>query len=278
MKVFISVDMEGITGVAHWPHVMSKEQDYKEAREQMIADTNAAIEGALDAGADEIIVNDAHDRMGNLLLSKLNSKARLISGFVKPLGMMQGVEGADAALFVGYHARMGTLQAVLDHTLNGSSIISIHLNGIEVGEPELNASLAGHFEVPVVFLSGDEAMCRLARDFIGGWVETAVVKTAIGRGAAECLHPEVTKELIKDGVKKALSKLSEAQPVRVEMPVRIDIELASTEMADMASVCPSAERVDGRTIAVAGKTVLEAYFALKAVAALGIVPMALRRL
>lgn len=152
------------------------------------------------------------------------------------------------------------------------------MNGIEVGEPELNASLAGHFEVPVIFLSGDETMCRLARGFIGDWVEAAAVKTAIGRGAAECLHPEVTKKLIKDGVKKALSKLSEAQPVRVEMPVRIDIELASTEMADMAAICPCAERVDGRTITVAGKTVLEAYFALKTVGMLGIVPMALRHL
>ena len=278
MKVFISVDMEGITGVVHWPHVMFKEPDYKEARDQMIADTNAAIDGALDAEVDEIIVNDAHDRMANLLLGKLNPKARLISGFIKPLGMMQGVEGVDAALFVGYHAKMGTLHAVLDHTLYGGSISRIRLNGIEVGEPELNAAVAGHFGVPVVFLSGDETMCRLAKDFIGNWVETAAVKRPIGRVAAECLHPEVTGKLIREGVKKALSNLSEAQPLYVEVPVKIEIELASTEMADVASICPSAERLDGRTIAVQGETVLDAYHALEAVGLLGITPIALRHL
>jgi len=278
MKVFVSVDMEGITGVTGWHQVMHKDPEYGEARERMIADVNAAIEGALEAGATDIVVNDAHDRMGNLILSKLKPQARLISGFTKPHGMMQGVEDSDAALFVGYHARMGTSPAVMDHTLFGGCLSRVRLNGTEVGEPELNALLAGEFGVPVVFLSGDDTVCALARAFIGPWLRTAVVKKAIGRGAAETLHPEVTAKRIREGVRDALRDLENARPTVVERPCTVEMDFLFTEAADSALTAPWAERVDGRTIRFQTQTMEEAYRTIEALGLLGSVPAMLRSL
>jgi len=276
MKVFLSVDMEGITGVTDWRHVMYKDPEYGEARERMIADVNAVIEAAFEAGATDVLVNDAHDRMGNLILSKLNAKARLISGFTKPYGMMQGVEGRDAALLIGYHARMGATPAVMDHTLYGGSVSRIRVNGQEVGEPELSALLAGEFGVPVVFLSGDNTVCALAEAFIGPWLRTAVVKQAIGRGAAESLHPDVTAELLRTGVIEALQGLDEACPTRMDLPCDVEIEFLATEMTDAAMISPWAERVDGRTVRFRSETMVDAYRTIEALGLLASFPVLLR--
>ena len=232
MKIFISVDMEGITGVVHSDQVRPEKEEYKQARELMVGDANAAIEGALEAGAEDIVVNDSHGKMANIFLSQLNPRAHLISGYDKPLLMMQGVEGCNAALFIGYHAKIGTLRAVLDHTYFSSTVDRVTLNGTEVGEPEINAALGGHFDVPVVFLSGDEAVCYDAKSFIGDWLETAAVKKAVGRTAAECLHPEKSYQLIRTGVKKALDHLSAAKLVHVDLPVTFEVEFFTTQMAD----------------------------------------------
>jgi len=244
----------------------------------MIADTNAAIEGALEAGGEEIIVNDSHDTMTNLPIAKLNPKARLISGFTKPLVMMQGVEGTDAALFIGYHARMGTLHGALDHTFFGGVVSRVSLNATEVGEPELNAVIAGHFNVPVVFISGDETVCELAKASIGKWLETAPVKKAVGRTAVDCLHPDVTGEMIKSGVRRALTNLDAARPLQTDLPARLEIELTDSEMADVAEICPGTKRLDARTIVVQGETVLEAFHAFQTIGLLAATPMLFRRL
>jgi len=278
MHIFVSVDMEGISGVTMWQQVMRKEPEYAEARERMIADTNVVIDAAFEAGAGDVVVNDAHDRMGNLVLSKLNPKARLISGQTKPLGMMQGVEGSDAALFVGYHARMGTTPAVMDHTLFGSTISRIRVNEREVGEPELNALLAGEFGVPVVFLSGDDTVCELAKRDIGPWLRTAAVKTAIGRGAAESLHPDVTAGLLRRGVLDALEDLSAAQLAATDLPCGVEIEFMATEMADAASISPAAERIDGRTLRFQSDTVLYAYQTIQTLGIMATFPLLLRHI
>lgn len=278
MKVFISVDMEGITGNTGWQFVDRSQPEYRAGQARMVGDCNAAIQGAMDAGATEIVVNDSHDRMTNLLLDDLNPEARLITGIPKPLSMMQGVEGADAALFIGYHARMGTQVASMDHTYFGGAFYRITLNGKEVGETELNAAIAGHFSVPVVFLSGDQTVCAQARESIGMWLKTAVVKTSIGRTAAECLHPSVTHPMIREGVCAGLSERSGASPMSIDCPAKITIEFFHTDMADAAAICPGATRVDGRTIHVEGQTALEAFFALRTAGTLGTFPALLRRL
>lgn len=259
MKVFISADMEGITGVVDFKQVVPGKEGYKKSQEMMIGDVNAAIEGALESGAKEIIVNDSHNGMTNIILSQLNPAARLISGYDKPLCMLQGIEGSDAALFVGYHAKMGTLNAILDHTYYSTRVSCVKLNGIEVGEPEINVVLAGYFNVPVIFLSGDDTVCHDAKSFVGEQLETAVVKKAISRAAAECLHPDKSHQLIQKGVKKALNNLSSAKPFQVSFPVTFEVEFFLTQMADQASIYPYAERINGRTVKVEGRTVLEGY-------------------
>jgi len=259
MKVFISVDMEGITGVVDFNQVSPGKEEYKNSQEMMVNDANAAIEGALLAGAKEIIVNDSHGGMTNILLSQLNPEAKLISGSDKPLCMLQGIEGCDAAFFVGYHAKIGTLNAILDHTYYSSRVSNVKLNGIAVGEPEINTVLAGYFNVPVVFLSGDDTVCNDAKSFIGNQLHTAIVKKALGRAAAECLHPDKTHKLIKEGAKKALENFSNAKAYKINSPVEFEVEFFLTHMADQASLYPFAERIDGKTIKVEGKTVLEGY-------------------
>jgi D-amino peptidase len=197
--------------------------------------------------------------MNNIILSQLNPVSHLISGDDKPLCMMQGIEGSNAALFIGYHAKIGTIHAILDHTYYSATVNCVRINDTEVGETEINAILAGYFNVPVVFISGDQAVCHDAKSFIGDHLETAVVKKAIGRSAAECLHPEVSQQLIRKGVKKALNLLSRAKPLEVKLPVKFEVEFFLTQMADQASIYPFAERIGGRTIKIQGKTVLEGY-------------------
>ena len=257
--------MEGITGIVHFDQVRPEKEEYKQARELMVGDVNAAIEGALEAGAKEIIVNDSHNKMTNIILSQLNPMARLISGHDKPLSMMQGVERCDGALFIGYHAKIGTLHAILDHTYFSSLVNCVRLNDTEVGEPEINTILAGHFNVPVVFLNDDEVVCHDAKTFIGEHLETAIVKKALGRAVAECLHPEKSHQLIKDGVKKAISRLSSVKPFHINLPVTFEVKSFTTEMADQASIYPFVERISGRTIKVQGKTVLEGYRAFMSI-------------
>ena len=278
MRVFMSVDMEGITGVTGWSQVDRKDPAYAAARRQMAGDVNAAIDGALEAGATEIIVNDSHDLMRNLLLQDLRPQAVLISGSGKPLSMMQGVEGADAAMFIGYHARMGSQGALLDHTMSSSTFFRVLLQGVEVGETEINATIAAHFGIPVVFLSGDGIVCEQAKGFIGPQLRTAAVKTSIGREIAACLHPEVTSSLIREGARDALRNLSEAKTVPVPSPAEISVEFINTGMAEEASICPGAERRDARTLVVRGDTIVEAFYALRTIGALALVPMLLRRI
>ncbi|MBS3787621.1 M55 family metallopeptidase [Candidatus Bipolaricaulota bacterium] len=273
MSVFISVDMEGVTGVVYGNQVNDDTDEYQLFQELMIGDTNAAIEGCLEAGAKEVIVNDSHGGMTNLLLKKLNPEARLISGSDKPLSMMQGVEGSEGALFIGYHGKIGTKKGVLAHTYFASNIYQVLLNDMPVGEPEINAALAGHFGVPVLFLSGGETVCEQIQDSIGPWVDTVAVKRDIGRGAAECLHPEKTHRLIKEGVKKALEDKAKAELVSPELPVTFEVQFFTSQMADKAEIYPYSYRVDGRTIRVEGEDMLEAFRAFYTVAKLGTAPI-----
>jgi D-amino peptidase len=262
MKVFMSVDMEGITGIAVPAQTAEDHNLYKRGCSFMVGDVNAAIEGALSAGAEEILINDSHGSMTNIELEKLNPKARLLSGMNKPLFQMEGVQECDAAFFIGYHSKYGTLCSTLDHTYWGSLIDSILINGVEMGEPELNAVLAGAHDVPVVFLSGDEVTCSGAKAFIGEWLETAAVKRATGRESAICLHPEVTQRLIREGAERGLKRCSDARPCLVDLPLTLDVKFLVSKMADQAAIFPYAERLDGRTVRVQAEAVQDGYRAM----------------
>ena len=191
LKVFISVDMEGIAGVVNGEQTSSSGKDYGIARRWMTAEVNAAIRGALQAGATEIVVNDSHGSMRNVIISELFPKAQLITGSPKPLSMMQGIdETFDAVFLIGYHARAGSKNGVLDHTYSGGSVYSIKVNDMELGESEQNALTAGYYDVPIVLVTGDQTVCSQVKKSLGEEVETAVVKEGIGRYAAKSLTPK----------------------------------------------------------------------------------------
>src|ERR671922_182192 len=168
MKVFISVDMEGATAMTDPEDVLPHGSDYQRGRVFMTSDANAAVLGAFDADATEVVVNDSHWIMRNLLIEQIDPRARVIKGFHKPMCMMQGIdESVDAAVFVGYHSCAGTEQGVLAHTLLGKEIQNMLINGEPTGETRLNALLCGHFGVPVVFVAGDDTVCREAKNVLG---------------------------------------------------------------------------------------------------------------
>lgn len=250
MRIYISVDMEGVAGVVHEDQTDPVEPrhaaEYNRMRRLMTSEANAAIEGALEAGATRVLVNDSHWLMRNLLAEELHPSAELLSGGPKLRSMVEGVElGFDAALFVGYHAMAGTAHAVIDHTYT-SRVHEARLNGRPVGELGLNAALAGTHGVPVAMVSGDQALAAEARALLGDEVETVIVKHAVGRFAARSVAPAESCRRIREGARAALRR-SHA-PFTVEPPIRLEVEFAQTDMADMAELLPGSVRTGGRTL------------------------------
>lgn len=260
MKVLLSVDMEGITGVVSQSHTDHTTAEYQRFRKLMTADANAAIEGAVAGGATDIVVNDSHGNMDNILIEELNPAARLISGSPKALSMMQGIgSDVDAMFFVGYHARAGSAPAVHDHTWMGS-IYNATLNGLPMGEIRLNASLAGHYHVPVVLVTGDQLATAEAREVLDD-VETVTVKIAVGRTAADCLPPSKTAPMIRQAAQQATLKASERKhpPLVVQRPITLSIEFWRSIQAERAELMPGAKRTGPRSIEWVGQDMVSVY-------------------
>ena len=265
MKILIATDMEGITGVTTWDQVTPGHAEYARFRTLMTQDVNAAIRGACDGGADEVIVADGHWNGSNILVEELDRRARLNSGSPSPLSMMQGIdESVHGVFFVGYHARNGSPEAILDHTWSSRTIANVWLNEILTGEYGLNAALAGHFGVPVIMASGDQTACGQISDLLGE-IETAVVKQASGRYAAECLPPQVSQGLIYQSALRAVGRLAAgdiADPFILDTPVRVTVEFFTSDMADRASLLPYTER-EGRCVTFTAKKMETAYRAFR---------------
>jgi D-amino peptidase len=271
MKILIAADMEGITGVVHFDQVTPGHAEYARFRQLMTEDVNAAIRGAFAAGADEVIVSDGHWNATNILIEKLDARARLNSGSPRPYSMIEGVdEGVDGALFIGYHARAGTPNAILDHTWSSSRVEGVWLTSaggerIAIGEIGLNGAVCGHFGAAVVMISGDQSACAEAASLFPGLV-TAVVKQAKGRNAAECLPPSVTAELIEQCAARGVDHLlgeRPPQPLRLPGPITVAIEYVKSEMADAAAVLPGARRADGKVVEFVASDMPEAYRAFR---------------
>jgi len=264
MNLLISVDIEGIAGVVTGDHASSGHKEYERFRKLMTAEANAAIEGALAGGADQIVVNDSHGSHTNILIEDLNPAAELIAGSPKPFGMMQGIgPDVDAVFFVGYHAAAGTGAAVLAHTWMSRVMVEVRLNGQIVGETGLNAALAGAYGVPVVLVTGDTAVAREARTLLGE-IETVAVKEGITRTAARCLHPKVAQERIRQAAERALRL--DAVPLVVPPPVTVRAVMQRAIHADLAAMIPGSKRIDGRTVEWTGKDMPAAYRAFEAMA------------
>lgn len=246
-RVFISIDMEGISGLVDWTEVNKNHSEYAFSRKLMVGDLNAAIEGALEAGVKEILVSDAHGGMRNLRPEDVHEAAHLVRGSPKPNSMMEGVEeGFDAALYVGYHAMRGTENGIMCHTISGTTVVGVFINGRETGEFGLNSALAGHYGVPSIFLAGDKAATVEAEAFVPG-ITTAAVKWAVGRYSAKCLNPKESTKLIKKQVKKALTSPF-PEPRVVKNPVEVTMKYATSTMCDLVALMPSFDREGGRSM------------------------------
>ncbi len=257
-KVHISVDLEGIAGVVDSSHTSSGGRNYAAARDQMIAETNAAIAAAFDAGAAEVVVIDSHGDKTNLQPHKLDRRATLISGGPRPLGMVHGIDDSfAAAIFIGYHARASTTDATLDHTYTGQ-LKGVWFNGRELGEAGLNAAVAGQFGVPVVFVSGDRAATEEVAALVPGG-ESVVVKEAIGRTAAHLIHPAVAIERITAGVRAALARRAEIEPLAFASPVTLRVEVADSGQADQVMFVPAMQRVGPRRVEYVAVDAVAAY-------------------
>jgi len=271
MKLLIACDMEGISGVVNWDQVDPGNPEHKRFSKIMTADVNAAIQGAASAGASEILVADGHWNSTNILLEELDPRAKLNSGSPNELSMVQGADnGVDAAIFIGYHARVGSLNAILDHTWSSIRVANVWLNGRLVGEFGLNGAVCGHFGVPVLMVSGDQTVCAEAKEWVPG-IQTAVVKKASGRFSAECLPVDVSQQLIRDSAEKAVQGFKSGNgpaPLKVKTPVEIEIEFVSTQMADMAVLLPGSRRIDGRKLACEAEDMVKAYKAFRGMVSL----------
>lgn len=252
MRIFISCDMEGITGVAIGKHCNPSESDYQRFRRLMTRDVNAAIEGAASAGATEFLVVDSHGPMTNIIIEDLDPRAELISGSNRHFCQMEGIDtGFDGAFFIGYHAREGGEDGVINHTVMGVAVTELRCNGKVVGETGLNAGLAGAFGVPVALVAGDNVVAAEAREILGD-VQTAVVKQAINRHAARLLSVRDAQEIIREQAAEAVHRLKDGafQAYTVPGPVTFEVVFKTTDAAHMAALFPCNRRIGSKTISI----------------------------
>ncbi|MBN9608261.1 MAG: peptidase M55 [Actinobacteria bacterium 69-20] len=247
MKVFISSDMEGTAGVADWSQCLAGAGDYEYYRGLLQAEVNAAIEGAVSAGANEFLVNDSHSKMINLRPDTLAGDARYLSGRHKPLYMMQGLDASfDAIFFISYHGSMSA-RSPLSHTYNPRAIAEVTLNDVIVGESGINALVALGHGVPIVLITGDDVTVEEAARVSPG-IHGAAVKTAVTRFAADSLHPVKACELIRDQAAAAISSIAAAAPPAIELPATLRVTFRDASLADMATWIVGVERGPGTTV------------------------------
>lgn len=259
MKLFLSTDFEGTSGIVAWEQIIEGNHEYAQGRHLLTNEVNAVISGALEAGASEFVVNDAHHAMRNLHPQDLLGRAILITGRHKPLYMMQGLDASfDGVCFVSYHGSIGAERAILSHTYNPGAIWEVRLNGEVVGESGLNALVAAHYGVPIILVSGDAATASEAQP-LAPHAEMVVVKESIGRFAASNLHPEVACELLHASAKRAVEQLERMEPPKFTLPVTMEVTFLVADMADMALWIRGVERAGSRTIRVVEENLLDLY-------------------
>jgi D-amino peptidase len=256
MKVFISADMEGVAGIVDWAQCLATGEDYALGRDLLIGEVNAAIDGAVAAGATEILVNDSHSLMRNLPPERLGGEASYLSGRFKPRYMMEGLdETFQAAVFLGYHAAIAT-PGVLSHTYNPRAIADVRLCGATTGEAGLNALVAQHFRVPVAAITGDQYVGPEAEPFCPG-IRHIQVKESISRYAALNEHPRKARDSIREGVRQALSDLP--PPPAIPLPATIEVRFTSPDMAEQATWVRGVRRLDSVTVSLTGDEPLQLF-------------------
>ena len=249
MKVFVSSDMEGTTGVVDWEQAVGTGPEYQYYRGLLQGEVNAAIDGALEAGATEFLVNDSHSTMANLRPDALHGQASYLSGKHKPMYMMQGLDASyDAVFFISYHGSMSS-SGILSHTYNPRAIADVTLNGTVVGESGINALVAQAYGVPVVLITGDDITAAEVLPFCPG-IETVVVKHSHTRFASTGLHPDRARALIQEGARAALSRLTDITPPAITLPATLEVRFHNGDFAEMATWLHGVDRVDEKTVAM----------------------------
>lgn len=270
VRIYISVDMEGVAGIVRSGQCMRGQHGYDAACHLMTAEANAAALGAFEADATEVLINDSHGDMTNLVLDELDPRVEILSGNLKRFSMAEGLQDGrfDLALFVGYHGGAGTRDAILDHTYRGSVVWSTRLNGRVVNEAALNAMVAGAAGTPVGLVTGDASTCEQCRALLGE-VETVTVKWAVGRLAARSLHPEQARAAIRQGAERAVRGAKRFPAYRPEPPFELEVDTVTTAMADAAGLMPGVERTAPRTLRYVADDVTTLFRALLSIVRLG---------
>lgn len=273
MRVLISADAEGVTGITNTNELLFGRPHYEFMRTMMTDDVNAAIEGAFAGGATEVVVNDAHWTMTNIQIERLDPRADLIKGFHKHLCMVEGVQGADAVFFLGYHARTGDSDGVGNETILGREIVEIRMNGKPVGESEINAAVCAEFGAPVIFASGDDLYEKELRETLPN-VEYGLTKYAIDRWAARCFPPARSHANIREAAQRAVERFAAEGSSRyalhkLEGEVELSVTFSSTAEALMAALVPGTVRETPRTVTYRAANAVDAWKGFFALLLLG---------
>ena len=258
LKVYISADMEGVVAVVTSEQLGPNGFEYQRFRTFMTNEVLAAIRGAKAAGATEILVSDSHGNGQNLLVEQLPINVELIRSWPRPLGMMEGIDRSfDAVIFIGYHSSTTNMAGVRAHTFSSSTLTDVRLNSTSVSEAGFNAAIAGHFGVPVVMISGDDAIVAEAKDYLGE-VEGAIVKKTKSFHAAQTLTPEAAYQLIEKTARRAIERLEDFEPFRLTGNINLEIGFKHYRQAELLAYLSNVDRVDSHTIRFVGNNIVEA--------------------
>lgn len=251
-KLLISVDMEGVAGAVTGEQLGPGGFEYQRFRQFMTDELLACIDGAREAGAGEILVADAHGNGQNLLIDQLPDDIQIIRSWPRELGMVHGIDASfDGVIFLGYHASTANLNGVRAHTMSSANITGVRLNGMEVPEAGFNAAIAGHFGVPVIMISGDDATVEEARNILGD-IEGAVVKWAEGFHSARTLTPAAAVQVIREKTKAAVTRINEFEPFVLQTPVSFDLTLKHYRPVELLGYLPDVERRSSHSIRFVG--------------------------
>ena len=257
LKIYISVDMEGIAGVVSDDQLGPGSFEYERFRQFMTKEALAAVNAAKEAGASEILVSDSHGNGENLLIDQFPKDVRIIRSWPRRLGMMAGIDDSfDAAMFIGFHSSTNNLRGVRAHTFSSARLTRVALNGLNVTEGAWNAAIAGHFGVPVVMISGDDAAVEEVRSLVGN-IEAAEVKKSLGFHSANTATPEASQELIAQKVKSALRRLKDFKPYKAKTPVILELGFKHYRPVEVLAYLKGVERIDSHTIRFVGKDMME---------------------
>jgi D-amino peptidase len=257
LKIYISADMEGVVGVVSNEQLGPQGFEYARFREFMTQEVNAAIQGAIAGGATEILISDSHGNGQNLLIEKLPSNVMVVRSWPRPLGMMQGIDETFAgAIFIGYHTATTNLEGVRAHTLSSARLADVRLKGVSVSEAGINAAIAGHFNVPIIMVSGDDAVVKETTALLGN-IEGAVVKWASGFHSARTMTPEASYELIRQKAQRAVTRVREFKPYKLSAPIELDVRFKNYRPSEVLSYLSIVERTDAHSIRFVGKDIVE---------------------